>query len=399
MTNLPTNPNRIIALDALRGFTIAGMVLVNDPGSWSHVYGPLLHAEWSGITPTDLVFPFFLFMVGASITLAFTKRLDGGMQKGGMYKKIWIRAAKIMLLGWFLWLWPNFNFEGMRYAGVLPRISIVYLACALIFLNTNWKQQIWICGLTLLGYWGLMTLIPVPIDAVIQTALDTGQVKFSEGQLTIGEIKQISEGMVDANYEPGVNITAWLDRILLPGRFWQYTWDPEGFMSTLPAIVTGIIGMLVGRLILVIEDPFKKLTWLFFTGFSLYLAGAIWGWWMPLNKNLWTSSYTLWTAGIATMGLAATILIVDILGYTKWTKLGKVYGANSITSYVLAGMLTVVFYNDIFFGESLNGLWMVGIQSIGLSAKFASFTYAIIYVNIIYIPAWLMYKKNVFIKV
>ena len=397
MTDLKTN--RLIALDALRGFTIVGMVIVNDPGSWSHVYAPLLHAEWNGITPTDLVFPFFLFMIGVSVTLAYTKRLATGAPKGELYKKILIRSAKIMLLGWLLWLWPNFDFAGMRYAGVLPRISIVFLASALIFLNTNWKQQVWIAMVTLVGYWLLMALIPVPIDAVIQSALETGTVKSAEGQMVIGELRQLTETTIAANYEPGVNITAWLDRILLPGRFWEYTWEPEGIMSTFPAIVSGIIGMLVGRIILSVEEPFKKITLLFFTGFVLYLAGTMWGWWMPLNKNLWTSSYTLWTAGMATMGLAACILVVDVLGYTKWTKLGRVYGANAITSYVLAGLLTVVFYSSIFGGYSLSGLWMDGLQAIGLPAKFASFTYAILYMLIIYIPALIMYNKKIFLKV
>jgi predicted acyltransferase len=391
--------NRLIALDALRGFTIIGMVIVNDPGSWSHVYAPLLHSHWHGITPTDLVFPFFLFMVGVSVSLAYSKRLAAGTPKADMYKKILSRSVKIMLLGWFLWLWPSFNFAGMRYAGVLPRISLVFLASALIFLNTNWKQQVWIGSIILLAYWALMALVPVPIDNVILTALDTGMVKASSGEIAIGEIKQLSEGLIAANYEPGTNITAWLDRILLPGRFWEYTWDPEGFMSTFPAIVTGIIGMLMGRLILAIEEPFKKLTWLFFAGFVMYLAGEVWAWWMPLNKNLWTSSYTLWTGGMATMGLAACMLVVDVLGYTKWTKIGRVYGANAITAYVLAGMLTLVFYGRIFGGYSISGLWMDGLQSVGLDPKFASFTYAVVYMLIIYIPTWILYKKKIFLKV
>jgi predicted acyltransferase len=150
---------RLVSLDALRGYTIVLMVIVNDPGSWNHVYPPLLHAEWNGITLTDLVFPFFLFIVGTSITLAYTKRLEAGADKKDLYKKIFSRAIKIMLLGWFLWLWPTFDFGGMRYVGVLPRISIVFLVCALVFLNTNWKQQVWIASLILIGYWLLMALL------------------------------------------------------------------------------------------------------------------------------------------------------------------------------------------------------------------------------------------------
>jgi predicted acyltransferase len=390
---------RLISLDALRGYTIVLMVIVNDPGSWSHVYPPLLHAEWHGITLTDLVFPFFLFIVGVSITLAYTKRLDAGAEKKDLYKKIVSRAAKIMLLGWFLWLWPNFSFDGMRYVGVLPRISIVFLVCALVFLNTNWKHQVWIASAVLIGYWLLMALVPVPVDDVIRNALATGQVQYSEGLLDIGDISQISSGFIAANYEPGVNITAWLDRLLVPGDFWQVTWDPEGLMSTFPAIVTGMIGMLIGKLILSVESTYQKLTWIFFVGFSLYLLGGAWGWFMPLNKNLWSSSYTLWTAGMCTMGLAACILIVDVLGYTRGTKLGRVYGANAITSYVLAGMLTLVFYSAIFGGVSLNGLWMDGLSAAGMPPKLASFAYAIIYMLIIYIPAYVLYRKKIFIRV
>jgi predicted acyltransferase len=399
MTEQLSTSQRLISLDALRGFTIVLMVIVNDPGSWSHVYTPLLHADWNGITLTDLVFPFFLFIVGVSITLAYSKRLIKGADRKEMYKKIFSRAVKIMLLGWFLWLWPNFNFEGIRLAGVLPRISVVFLVCALIFLNTNWKQQIWIASLTLIGYWLLMALIPVPIDDVIQNALVSGQVQYSGGMLEIGPIQKISEDAISANYEPGVNLAAWLDRIFLPGSFWQVTWDPEGLVSTFPAIITGIIGMLVGKVIISLENPYKRLTWVFFIGFSLYLLGETWGWFMPFNKNLWSSSFTLWTAGVCTMGLAAAILVVDVLGYTKWTKLGRVYGANAITSYVLAGMFTLIFYSDIFGGYALNDLWMDSMQEFGMDAKLASLIYAIIYMLIIYIPAYILYRKKIFIKV
>jgi predicted acyltransferase len=391
--------HRLISLDALRGYTIALMVIVNDPGSWNHVYPPLLHAQWNGVTLTDLVFPFFLFIVGVSITLAYTKRLAAGASKADLYKKIVARSVKILLLGWFLWLWPSFNFAGMRYAGVLPRIAVVFLACALIFLNTNWKQQLWIASLILVGYWLLLALVPVPIDDVVRRAIATGQVSYSEGLLQIGAIRQLGHGFIAPNYEPGVNITAWLDRLLLPGRFWQQTWDPEGLMSTLPAIATGVIGMLVGRLILSIADAHRRLTWMFFLGFVMYLLGSVWGWFMPLNKNLWTSSYTLWTAGWCTMGLAASILVVDVLGHTKGTTLGIVYGANAITAYVLAGMLTVVFYSGIFGATALNDLWMDGVTTAGLPPRLGSLLYAVLYMFVIYIPAYVLYRKKIFLKV
>ncbi len=399
MSETPGASNRFLSLDALRGYTIALMVIVNDPGSWKHVYAPLRHANWHGITLTDVVFPFFLFIVGVSITLANTKRLAAGAEKKDLYRKIAARAAKIMLLGWFLWLWPTFEFDGLRYAGVLPRIAVVFLVCSVIFLHTNWKQQVWIASVTLVAYWLLMAFVPVPIDDVVRDALATGQVRYSGGMLDIGPLRQMSDGFIAANYEPAVNITAWFDRLVLPGTFWQVTWDPEGLMSTFPAIVSGVIGMLIGKLILSIEGPHRKLTWMFFIGFSMYLAGGVWGWFMPLNKNLWSSSYTLWTAGVCTMGLAASILAVDILGYSRVTKLGRVYGANAITSYVLAGMLTLVFYSPIFGGASLSGLWMAGVTGTGVPPKLASLGYAVVYMFVIYVPAYLLYRKRIFIRV
>ena len=361
MSETPGASNRFLSLDALRGYTIALMVIVNDPGSWKHVYAPLRHADWHGITLTDVVFPFFLLIVGVSITLAYTKRLAAGAEKKDLYRKIAARAAKIMLLGWFLWLWPTFEFDGLRYAGVLPRIAVVFLVCSVIFLHTNWKQQVWIASVTLVAYWLLMAFVPVPIDDVVRDALATGQVRYSGGMLDIGPLRQMSDGF--------------------------------------PAIVSGVIGMLIGKLILSIEGPHRKLTWMFFIGFSMYLAGGVWGWFMPLNKNLWSSSYTLWTAGVCTMGLAASILAVDILGYSRVTKLGRVYGANAITSYVLAGMLTLVFYSPIFGGTSLSGLWMAGVTGTGVPPKLASLGYAVVYMFVIYVPAYLLYRKRIFIRV
>lgn len=361
--------NRLVSLDALRGFTIAAMVIVNDPGSWSHVYRPLLHAKWNGCTITDLIFPFFLFIVGMSITLAYTKRMNAGVPKKGLYKKILIRSLNIYLLGIFLWLYPDFDFSNIRWVGVLPRISFVFLACALIFLNTSWKQQVKIGAGILLGYWILIAYIPVP---------------------GIGKPDLSGPGMNWANY---------LDNQILPGYLWQKTWDPEGILSTFPAIVSGIIGMLIGKLYLSISDAHKRLSMLFFAGFMLFLAGGLWNWFFPINKNLWTSSFVLYTAGLGTLGLAACILVVDIWGYTKWTFLGRVYGANAITSYVLAGMLNFVFYRIKFGGDSLSGHFMESMDAIGMDLRFASMLYALMYMLLIFIPALILYRKKIFIKI
>jgi predicted acyltransferase len=371
MTDLsvPPKPGRLVSLDALRGFTIAAMVIVNDPGSWAHVYPPLLHAEWNGCTITDLVFPFFLFIVGVSITLAYTKRMGAGVPRASLYRKIIIRAVNIYLLGLFLWLWPEFDFGAIRWTGVLQRISLVFLACAILFLNTSWKTQVKTGAVILLLYWIIVACLPVP-----------------------------GIGRPDLSV-PGSNWANYLDTLLLPGVMWQETWDPEGILSTFPAIVTGITGMLVGRLYLIVREEHKRLVWLFFLGFTMFLVGGIWNWFFPINKNLWTSSYVLYTSGLATLGLASCILLVDMLGHKKWTRLGVVYGANAITAYVLAGMLKFVFYNVRFGGASLNDWFMEGLTAIGMAPRLASFLYALIYMLIIFIPALILYKKKIFIKV
>jgi predicted acyltransferase len=364
-----SSAKRLVSLDALRGFTIAAMVIVNDPGSWSYVYPPLEHAAWNGCTLTDLIFPFFLFMVGISITLAYTKRLDARVPMGKIYRKIISRTVSIYLLGLFLWLWPQFDFGAIRWTGVLQRIAVVFFACALIFLNTNWKQQIRIGAAILILYWIVVAYVPVP-----------------------------GIGRPDLSV-PEKNWANYLDTLLLPGVMWQKTWDPEGILSTFPAIVTGLIGMLIGKLYLTIREENKRLVWLFFIGFSLFLAGGIWNWFFPINKNLWTSSYVLYTAGLGTMGLASCILIVDIWGYTRWTFLGRVYGANAITSYVLAGMLTVIFYGIRFGGASLNEWFMSGLTSVGLAPEFVSMLYAMMYMLIIFIPALILYRRKIFIRI
>lgn len=360
---------RLISLDAFRGFTIAAMVIVNDPGSWNHVYPPLLHSHWNGCTTTDLIFPFFLFIVGFSITLAYSKRLESGSPRGRIYRKILIRSASLYLLGLFLWLWPHFDFFSIRWTGVLQRISVVFLACSLLFLNTSWKAQVWIGSLVLLLYWVVMVYLPVP-----------------------------GQGPPDLSV-PGKNWANYLDSILLPGVMWQETWDPEGILSTFPAIVTGITGMLAGKLYLRIADEDRKLIWIFFLGFMMYVGGNIWEWFMPVNKNLWTSSYVLYTSGLAAMSLAGCMLIVDRLGYTRWTRLGVVYGSNAIASYVLAGMLTVVFYGMRIGGTSLNVRFMDAATSAGMAPSLASLLYAVAYMLIIYIPALILYRRRIFIRV
>lgn len=358
---------RLISLDAFRGFTIAAMIMVNNPGSWSHVYAPLLHKSWHGITVTDLIFPFFLFIVGVSIALAYSKRVDAGVPKGVMINKIVWRSAKIFAVGIFLNLFPSFDFAELRVTGVLQRISIVFLVCAILFLTVRWKKQAIIGGSILIIYWLAMVLIPTP-------------------------------GYDKPMLEPGVNLAAWLDSFLLPGKMWQKTWDPEGLLSTLPAFTTGITGMLAGTLLVSKKTREEKIIWLFTAGFIALAIGHVWSWFFPLNKNIWTSSFVMVTSGLASLTLATSMYLVDVVGFRKVAYPGVVFGSNAITVYVLAGVL-----GDLFSGLPLGGVtlkqhFMDLLAQTGFEPKFASFLFALLYIGVFYIPAWILYKKKIFIK-
>ncbi|WP_276371251.1 heparan-alpha-glucosaminide N-acetyltransferase domain-containing protein [Chryseolinea sp. H1M3-3] len=358
---------RLTSLDAMRGFTIAAMILVNYPGSWQHIYQPLEHAEWHGLTPTDLIFPFFLFIVGVSIALSYTKLLEKGNSRKELYKKIVFRALKIFAVGIILSLIPNFDFMNIRFAGVLQRISIVFLVCSFIFLNTSFKTQAWLGAVTLILYWLVMTLIPTP-------------------------------GVGYVSLEKGVNLAAWIDSMLLPGRMWQGTWDPEGILSTFPSIVTGITGLLAGHLLLSKRTPYDKSILLMILGFAAVTLGYVWGLTFPVNKNLWSSSFVLVTSGLASLLLGALYYIVDIRHYTTGTKPGIIFGANAIAIYVISDVISIIFYSLPFGAASLNVHFMTGLTAIGVAPKLVSMLYAIIFVCINFSIAYVLYKKKIFIR-
>ncbi len=389
---------RLLSLDALRGFTIIGMIIVNSPGSWGHVYAPLLHASWHGVTVTDMVFPFFLFIVGVSIALAYAGKPRLKRDRRKAYSKILWRVLKIFALGVFLNLWPSFDFEEIRVVGVLQRIAVVFGVCAILFLNTNWRQQLWIGVGALLGYWALLQLVPVPLDEVNEGALRDGVVERALGASQEVSVEASGSAALAPNLEPGTNLEAWLDRQLIPGGMWERTWDPEGVLSTLPAIGTGIFGMLVGAMILGIGDPYRRVSWLFFVGLVAVLLGGVWSWSFPLNKNLWTSSYVLFAGGWATLCLAACLLVVDIQGYRGWAKMGIVFGANPVVAYTLSGMLTLFFYSGTRYWSSLSELFMEGVMGLGVPGKLASFSYALLYIGVIYLPVYALWKRRIFVK-
>mgnify|MGYP003956064879 FL=1 len=359
---------RILAVDILRGLTIIFMIVVNDPGSWNDVYPLLLHAKWNGITPTDYIFPTFLYIVGVSIVLSLKKQLDAGNLKKKILRKILVRSLKIYLVGLFLWLWPSFDFENIRWTGVLQRISIVFLCCSLLFLYTNLKVQIIVAFNVLFLYLILMVFIPIP-----------------------------GLGYPDLNV-PEKNWAHFIDSLYLPGVLWQKTWDPEGILTTLPSIVTGIFGMISGYILCLKNSLNEKIINLFVFGVSLMILGDIISYIFPLNKNLWSSSYTLLMGGVSSLLLGFLIFLIDLKKIFSIFKPAKVFGVNSIFSYTLAGMLTFVFYSDSLWGFGFNELFMEAFISLGVSAKLSSLLYAILYVFVIWIPCVLMYKRKIYIK-
>lgn len=299
------NPSRLLSLDTFRGITVAAMILVNNPGDWGHIYAPLGHAHWHGWTPTDLIFPFFLFIVGVSISYALQQK-----ERAGLAGKIVKRSLILFSLGLFLNLFPKFDFTTVRIPGVLQRIALVYLACSLIYIKTDTRTQGWLVGILLVGYWLLMSFVPVP---------DFGP----------------------ANLEAETNLGAWIDRTLLGGHLWKTSkiWDPEGLLSTLPAIATGLSGILAGTLLKSSRPEAEKAVWLFVAGCFSLLGAYIWNGFFPINKSLWTSSFVLLTSGLALQGLALCYWLIDVQDYKKWTKPFVAFGVNAITVFFLSGLI------------------------------------------------------------
>ncbi|PRY53342.1 putative acyltransferase [Arcticibacter pallidicorallinus] len=368
--------NRLLSLDAFRGLTVAAMILVNNPGSWAKIYPPLKHAEWHGCTPTDLVFPFFLFIVGVAIVFALqTKKTDPGN-----HNQLLIKAAKrgciLFLLGLLLALYPKFNFETVRIMGVLQRIGVVYFICAAIFIKTKPKTQFIIMTSILVVYWILMTFVPVP-------------------------------GFGAPNLEKETNLAAWADRLILTeNHTWKSskTWDPEGILSTMPAVATGLFGMLIGGILKNKEKSAAERTaWLFSFGFIAWILGMTWGLFFPINKSLWTSSYVLYCGGLASMGLALFYWVIDVQGHSRWCKIFVAYGVNAITVFFLSAVIakTMGMIKLSRNGEEVNlHTWLYKtFFTSWLPADLASLAWALTFVLLFLLLLWPMYKKNWIIKV
>ena len=376
---------RLNSLDFFRGATVAAMIWVNNPGSWLHIYGPFAHAEWHGWTPTDLIFPFFLFIVGVSIVLAFSKASAKGMSRQELIQKTVIRGVKIFGLGLALAAFPYVVFSpefslhpkiaNLRIPGVLQRISVIYIMAAFLFLYTSTKVRWIVVGLILIGYWLAMSLIPVP---------------------------GFGAGAIDA---PEGNIAAYFDQLLLSGHMWKELWDPEGILSTFPALVNTLMGIYIGQLLL--KDHInreQKVLELLKWGFFWLTLGYLWSWIFPLNKNIWTSSFSLFTGGLASMIFGFCYWFIDVKGHKKGINWGISYGINAITIFFLSGiiarimsMIQITVDGNIM---SLKGfLYSVILKGIFADPMLASVSHSILWVFLFYGLASWMQQKNILIKV
>ncbi len=401
--------NRLLSLDVFRGATIASMMLVNNPGNWAAVYKPLLHAEWHGWTFTDLIFPFFLWIVGVAVPLSTDRRLQQGQTRRELFFHAFRRAAILFSLGLFLnafsylidgslfrdglHAWCHNLATNVRIPGVLQRIAICYLGATGIFLwvKGSVRAELSLTAAMLLCYWALMMVVPVPA------------------------------------YGPGVlekqgNFSQYVDNLVLNGpvigtHVWKTagTWDPEGIISTIPAIATCLFGILTGQLLRTQLTGEQKTSWMFTAGAALLFAGSVMDLALPINKSLWTSSYAVFMAGMALTCFAVCYWLVDVQGWRKGTKPFAIYGMNAITVFFLAGMLGRISLevkvsdgagNPVSLKSFLYGNFFAPFGSpdtapfLGFlaSPRNASLLWALVYVLLLYGVAWLMYRRHWFIK-
>lgn len=370
-----SSPNtRLVSLDVFRGITIAGMVLVNNPGTWSHIYWPLAHAKWHGWTPTDLVFPFFLFIVGVAIPLAFGRRIDSGGSKRDLYIKIIKRTLIIFALGIFLAGFPDFQFSTIRIPGVLQRIAVCYLCASIIFLNTKIRTQIIVTIALLVIYWLLTTRLHAP--------------GFAVGDLS-------KEG----------SLASFIDRAVLGPHIWKQgrVYDPEGLLSTIPAIATTMFGVMTGQWLRTGKPAYEKVAGLFVAGAVCTVIGWCWNSFFPINKSLWTSSYVFFTGGLALEFLALCYWLIDIRKYQRWAKPFVVFGVNAIALFVGTGLMA----KSMGLIELPWGATKISSQGWIFQKLFlpwaspvnASLAYAIAFILLWLGLMWILYSRKIFIKV
>jgi predicted acyltransferase len=378
---------RYLAVDLLRGLTIAFMILVNDNGS-DRAFWALKHAEWNGFTPTDLVFPTFLFLVGASIVFSTESRLARGVTRASLFAHTVRRAVIIFLLGLVVNSAPFFRLSTMRYYGVLPRIALCYLVVATLYIwirrpagSAAGQPTVWdkvgLLVACLVGYWILMRFVSVPGFGM--------------------------PGRDVPLLDHDGNIVAWLDRQIFSAKhLYEGTRDPEGLLSTIPALGTALIGVLAGLFLRssTVSDSRKALG-LAAAGVSGLVLGLIWNPWFPLNKKLWTSSFVLYAAGWSLLILAAFWFLVQVRNYTRGTWVLLVFGTNAIAAYVLSEVMADCLEN-VRVGDHSSVLHWTAVHIAALMPSFpalGSLAYSLLYVLVCWLIVLPLYRKKIFIKI
>ena len=384
---MASDSNRLISLDVFRGLTIAGMVLVNNPGTWSHIYWPLEHAEWNGWTPTDLIFPFFLFIVGVAIPLAFGKRIERGDARRSLFIKVAYRSVIIFLLGEFLAGFPYFHLSTIRIPGVLQRIAVCYFFAGIIYLTTRARTTAIIAVLLLVVYHVLMLHVPAP--------------GYYAGDLS-------KEG----------SLASYIDRTVFGVHVWRQAvvFDPEGILSTMGALATTLLGVLTGYLIREKDrTPVEKVALMLIAGFVCVIIGWCWNPWFPINKSLWTSSYVFFTAGLALQFLALCYWLIDIKSSKWWTKPFVIFGVNAIVLFVGTGLMArLMGMSSGFMGkfssllhitkpdgspQALQPFIYNHLFASWLAPNNASLAFAISFILLWLFLMWLLFRKNIVIKI
>lgn len=360
--------NRVLSVDIFRGATIILMILVNTPGTWSNVYAPFLHAKWHDYTPTDLVFPFFLFIVGTSIVFAYKNK----EATANTYKKISIRSLKLIGLGLFLGAFTiSFpfikEFAAIRFPGVLQRIGVVFFFAAILFLNMDWKKLVALSAALLLGYWAIMTLIPV-------------------------------DGVVSTLERAPHNLANYVDVKVFGTHNYKPDYDPEGLLSTIPAIVSSLLGIFTGLILTSKREDKTKLMVLL--GIGMVVLGHLWDLFFPINKALWTSSFVLVTAGWANLVLALIYFLTDVKGM-KFGSIFRYAGANAIVVYFLSSFITKLFYSIKIDGETSVHGWLFNNIFVHdfMPMELSSLLYGLAVVAFYCLLAYVLYKRKIFIKV
>jgi len=374
VTAEPGTPPRLVSVDVLRGLTVAAMVLVNNPGSWRHVYWPLRHAEWHGFTPTDMVFPFFLFIVGVSIPLALGPRLEQGGR--GLVGRILRRSATIFALGLLLHALPFFHVATLRIPGVLQRIAVCYLLAALLVVVSGgaagWRRQAVTSGALLVGYWLLMTRVAPP-------------------------------GGVAGDLSPAGSLAGYIDRLVLGPHIWQVAkvYDPEGVLSTLPAVATTLLGVLAGHWLRGARPGRRVASGLLVAGLAATAAGWLWGLSFPINKSLWTSSYALFMSGLAALALAACYWSIEVRGWRGWARPFVVLGVTALPLFFLSSFMArlLVLIRVGPGGPRLQAWLFDHLFAPWLPPVDASLAYALAYVLLWWGLMWALHRSGVRLRV